>query len=326
MYKYLKKNKLFAILLLCFSFFFSFECQKKKTQLQQKTNSSLLDSLETIKLEFDTDFFTEQYDSKRFYHKAQAQIVFSSTKKRNYTAGVKLRGEFRADTANCPLPQLKIKLKTNQKELKNFDIVLPCKNDSSYLQYLAKEYLLYQMYEQFCSFGLKTKWINLQIINSKTNKIFYAQKAFVVESDANFCSRKLVKEIEMLPIETHTINPVVYSKMLLFQYLIGNNDWNLENMHNIKFVKNSNNELYPIPYDFDFAAIVHTPYTDFDSLTFYSENEFDIHEPINEFVLNQLVTLLPQMMERIENESFLTDSSKRAYQQFISRNLKRVRN
>jgi hypothetical protein len=53
----------------------------------------------------------------------------------------------------------------------------------------------------------------------------------------------------------------LFLKMAVFQFLIGNTDWSIQYLHNIKLIGNLNTtDLIPIPYDFDMSGIVNTFY------------------------------------------------------------------
>jgi hypothetical protein len=42
--------------------------------------------------------------------------------------------------------------------------------------------------------------------------------------------------------------------------MIGNTDWSLQLLHNIRVLKIPPGLYYPVPYDFDFSGIIKTPY------------------------------------------------------------------
>jgi hypothetical protein len=46
----------------------------------------------------------------------------------------------------------------------------------------------------------------------------------------------------------------------VFQYMIGNTDWSIEMLRNVKLLKKQEDKLIPVPYDFDFSAVVAAPY------------------------------------------------------------------
>jgi hypothetical protein len=56
-------------------------------------------------------------------------------------------------------------------------------------------------------------------------------------------------------------NPDAFLSMALFQYLVGNTDWSVQYLQNIKLIaRDSGTAPYPVPYDFDHAGIVGTSY------------------------------------------------------------------
>jgi hypothetical protein len=52
-----------------------------------------------------------------------------------------------------------------------------------------------------------------------------------------------------------------FTTMAMFQYLIGNTDWSVPYLHNIKLLyKDSSSIPIAVPYDFDHSGIVNAPY------------------------------------------------------------------
>jgi hypothetical protein len=65
-------------------------------------------------------------------------------------------------------------------------------------------------------------------------------------------------------IEAEQANPLDFMPqelglMYLFQYLIGNTDWSVDGLHNMK-VLGVGGRHYAIPYDFDMSGFVDAPY------------------------------------------------------------------
>jgi hypothetical protein len=48
--------------------------------------------------------------------------------------------------------------------------------------------------------------------------------------------------------------------MMLFEYMIGNTDFSIWALHNVRIVQDRARRLYPVPYDFDLSGFVHAPY------------------------------------------------------------------
>jgi hypothetical protein len=52
-----------------------------------------------------------------------------------------------------------------------------------------------------------------------------------------------------------------FHRMAVFEYFIGNTDWSVEYLQNVKLLaRDSNSVAYTVPYDFDHAGIVSAPY------------------------------------------------------------------
>jgi hypothetical protein len=70
----------------------------------------------------------------------------------------------------------------------------------------------------------------------------------------------LIEEKSPVYAETET-EEAITAKLYLFQYLLGNRDWDIAMKKNIKIVKTTEDEVIPVPYDFDFTGWVNAPYT-----------------------------------------------------------------
>src|SRR5207244_3375604 len=43
-------------------------------------------------------------------------------------------------------------------------------------------------------------------------------------------------------------------------YMIGNTDFSIWALHNVRIIQDRNRRLFPVPYDFDLSGLVHAPY------------------------------------------------------------------
>ena len=50
------------------------------------------------------------------------------------------------------------------------------------------------------------------------------------------------------------------TRMMLFEYMIGNTDFSIWALHNVRIVQDRARKLFPVPYDFDLSGFVHAPY------------------------------------------------------------------
>ncbi len=63
-----------------------------------------------------------------------------------------------------------------------------------------------------------------------------------------------------MPIQDLCYQPAL-DEFVVYQYLIGNTDRWISNLHNIKLVTKTGVRPVPVPYDFDYSGAINTPYS-----------------------------------------------------------------
>ncbi|MBI9056943.1 MAG: hypothetical protein JEZ01_04140 [Labilibaculum sp.] len=177
---------------------------------------------------------------------------------------VKTRGNFRKLRENCTTPPLllnfdsleilKSSLFQGQNKLK---LVTHCKDD----KYVLREYLVYKIYQLITPNSFQVRLVKTCFEDRKKGKKSKPKLGILLEDQNCMTQRnesKLVKRLNINPIKT---DRELFLQMAVFQFLIGNTDWSIQFLHNIKLISgNDNAALVPVPYDFDHAGIVYTPY------------------------------------------------------------------
>lgn len=179
-------------------------------------------------------------------------------------AKIRTRGNIRKEV--CYFPPVKLKMKKKALEKLGFDtlnqvkMVIQCQSNKQGLSYLLKENLIYQLHQPIGPISYQTKLIKLNLIDKKggTQELF----AFLIEEEKEFCARL---ESQIPPgksrITSRLIDRGAYLKMVFFQYMILNTDWQMANRHNLEFVQMKGQDKFmPIPYDFDYSGMVGTSY------------------------------------------------------------------
>ena len=198
-------------------------------------------------------------------------MVFKNRKghPKAWTVGVKVRGVYRR--YNCSeMPPLKLNFKKSELKaagLSKFDdykLVTHCIDDEKEAKALVlKEYLAYKFYNHITdeSFRVQLLQINYIDINSKKRWEHYG---FIIEDLALLRDRIGAEKVsDRMGITFDSVNVFQYQKMAYFQYLIGNTDWGISPLKNVKLVRKNGNFLV-IPYDFDYSGLVLPPYAKID--------------------------------------------------------------
>jgi len=276
------KNKLvfkFLNFLIFFTltFFFIF-CEKRNTVNISKTDFFENDSLIVFDLKFNLEEFEDYNEGKRYYHYATMSYVNSESQKIVCPLRIKLHGQFRVDTNYCNMPQLKLNFEKNgaQKELfgeiDKLFLVMACqKNVEEFQNFVIEEYLIYKMYNILTEYSFQVRLAKVNLINTANLEDTISSFAFFREHTDDFAKRLNGKMLETVPVNMSKINKPLLDKIVLFNYVIENQDWEAETMHNIKIICKNDSSLYPVAYDFDFAKMIYTPYSSFDSTYFSTE-------------------------------------------------------
>ena len=176
---------------------------------------------------------------------------------------MKTRGHFRKLKENCFYPPLQIHFFKSDtlaasvfSEQDKLKLVMPCKED----QYVIREWLVYKIYNLVTSKSFRARLVQVKLYDLKKRKTtapFYgilleSEKQMAKRNNAIAITRKLIPE---------QMEPNAFLKMAAFEYLIGNTDWGIQYLQNIKLVaKDSNAMPTAVPYDFDHAGLVDAPY------------------------------------------------------------------
>ena len=165
----------------------------------------------------------------------------------------------------CDFPPLRLTIPSAYVEEQNwfkprkYKLVTDCTEGRGNMQLLFREYLAYQLQAMHLDHYLKAQL--LPIIYVLGEEVL--QSHVIILEPAKEMARRL--DAELLDIEKEKIKHLhqeSYDKLVLFQYMIGNTDWNLTRAHNVEWIRLNNGSISPIPvaYDFDGCGLVNAPY------------------------------------------------------------------
>lgn len=198
------------------------------------------------------------------YKHAVATFTFNDGCQWTDSLEVKVRGVYRA--AKCDNPPLKIKyskklLKARGLKKRNeYKIVYPCKNNETYQNYIYKEYLIYKLYNELTDKSLRVHLIDfaLQDVTQKTETV--QTTGFIIEHREEIIKRLDAVKNDMRCLPAKMLSPDDYTLFQVFQFMIGNVDWLIENCKNAEVIQLQDKTVIPIPYDFDYTGMVNPEY------------------------------------------------------------------
>lgn len=233
------------------------------------SNPSLFDIMhyqEVVDITLETDLapLKDQRNDVE-YQKAKFSFKDEQGQQRNWDIRVRIRGNFRRKFCN-EFPPLKVDFDKDDlraEGLADFDdmkLVTFCLDDKYVAKkLLLKEYLAYKFFNQLSDISYRVQLVKITYIDSNTgNKS--KQWGFFIEDTAQLQDRLNLVDCESCynrPMES--FNQEQLETVSLFQYLIGNSDWDLVHIRNVKLFTKAG-KIIPVPYDFDFSGLVNAPY------------------------------------------------------------------
>ena len=217
--------------------------------------------------------YAQKKAKDRLWMQGSISYLANDASKQKLDISIRTRGIFRRE--NCKLPPLSLNFRTKQTKKTFFSgqdklkLVSPCSAKKNAQQNLIQEYLAYKALSQVTDYALDTRLIRISYIDSDNKRKPWTHYAFLIEHEND-----LAKRLDSVPIHV----PKISSKQLelnhtglleIFQLMIANTDYSTirgpegkDCCHNIELIAKagSNNNIIPVPYDFDASGLVNAIY------------------------------------------------------------------
>lgn len=187
--------------------------------------------------------------------------------------GVRVRGHSR--TYLCSFPPLRLRFEAGASDSTVFagqdtlKLVTHCRNDKAHYEDNAlDEYMAYHIFNLISDVGYRVRLLRIRYddTDGKLKHLDRPYYGFVIEPDDELAARVGGNITETPGVLYSRLNAIQTARVNVFQYLIANMDWSLVTAtgediccHNIDLME-IDDELFPIPYDFDLSGVVHAKY------------------------------------------------------------------
>lgn len=178
------------------------------------------------------------------------------------------RGNFRR--SHCMITPFKVNFKSADftkstvSEYDKLKVVTHCRNTPAYEQNLYVEFLIYIAYQQLTEYSFRVKLLDMKYFNKGKKKTKVSENpAFLIEDVDQVAERNFSVEVETKMLSFDYLDPKSMVMMDFFNFMIGNTDYSIPHLHNVKLLKiNDPNEPFPItvPYDFDYSGLINANY------------------------------------------------------------------
>lgn len=232
-----------------------------------QTNENLFNAEGVLQLKLYSNFKAVQKDraGNPSYHASMLSYKNNDSIEVSIPLKIKVRGNFRKDRFNCVFPPLLLSfpkhhidstgLFMNHDKLK---LVTHCQGD----QYVIHEWLVYKLYNLITDKSFRARLVKVDYIDSSSKQKTNTHYGILIEDENAMAQRNGCFLVKRKMVASQATSHDEYLAMTVFEYMIGNNDWSIPYLHNIRLISPDSIKVpfTTIPYDFDHAGIVDCPY------------------------------------------------------------------
>ena len=177
------------------------------------------------------------------------------------------RGHFRLRANVCDFPPIKLKFPKDglkgtpfagQKTLK---LGTHCRQrNDEYGEYPVREHAVYEVFNLITDASFKSRLARVTYVPAGEPADSFVRWGILIEDEDDVAKRNggRIDEARGARYDDVEHEPLVL--MSLFYYLVGNTDWSLASLHNIRLVAYPDGRYMAIPYDFDWSGVVFARY------------------------------------------------------------------
>ena len=199
----------------------------------------------------------------------EAQVIYQLWDTINISREIRIKPRGVLRLKICSQPPLRVNVKKTKNvfqlldDLDKLKLVVPCRGISAYQNYIYSEYLAYKLYNVITDNSFRVRMIRVNYYDTGGKVKAGNAYTFIIESHESLAERQQSIPISNEKISDKYIDQQNAANFYLFQYMIGNTDWSVHGLHNIKLLKTKDvtrpNPL-AVPYDFDYAGLVNASY------------------------------------------------------------------
>jgi hypothetical protein len=216
------------------------------------------------------DLFANKNTTRR--HAAKLTYTAADGQAHPLAATVEARGLTRRRV--CRFPPLKLRFDKAAVDGSEFDgqdelkLVTHCDTAPGYADYYVQELVAYRIYNLVTDASFRVRPLEVTYRQPDGGKPNGPRFGFLIEDLGDVAKRNDLKRDERATFLPDAYDPAAMSRLALFEYLLGNTDWDVMKgprkdacCHNTRALgREAGGGLVPVPYDFDSAGFVNAEY------------------------------------------------------------------
>jgi hypothetical protein len=180
---------------------------------------------------------------------------------------LRTRGHYRLANKNCSFVPLRLDFKKGEVKGTVFDgqdklkLVTHCNSNALYEEYMIREHLAYKVHNLITPRSYRSRMAKVTYVDSATGTPIETRNAIFMEHEDDVAKRMEGEIFEVRGALFDDVDQAQILEVAIFEAFVGNTDWSLAALHNIRLVRQPNMNVMPVAYDLDFSGLVGTRYS-----------------------------------------------------------------
>ena len=177
------------------------------------------------------------------------------------------RGHFRLRSDVCNFPPIRLIFPSEglkgtpfagQKALK---LGTHCQQrDKEFGEYPVREHGAYKVLNMLTDWSFRSRLARVNYVPNGDEKEAFTKYGLLIEDESDMAKRNGGRIYTVRGGTFSDVDPAQIAIVSVFAYFLGNTDWSLYSLHNIRLVASSDGRYVPVPYDFDWSGAVFARY------------------------------------------------------------------
>ncbi|MEO6238121.1 MAG: hypothetical protein ABIQ52_14080, partial [Vicinamibacterales bacterium] len=164
------------------------------------------------------------------------------------------RGHVRRMARTCDYVPLRIAFpkqgvgKTPFARQEALKLVVQCARGGDFEQYIYREYLAYRLGNVITRQSFRARLATVTYVDQASGQATGTRQAIFVEDESDVAKRMEGRIIEMPRLVFKDLDLDSLMPMMIFEYMIGNTDFSIYALHNVRLVQRPDRSVHPVPY------------------------------------------------------------------------------
>ena len=167
---------------------------------------------------------------------------------------------------NCDIPPLRLNFskdsikKTAFRHLDGVRLVMHCRNNDDYEQWVLEEFNLYRVQRLITPLTMQARLARVTYVDAEKRDTLAVRYGFLLENEATFGERMGGQVVDIKGATREDLDAEESARFGVWEYFIGNTDFSIGALHNVALLQ-KDTSYYPVAYDYDWSGAVNTRYS-----------------------------------------------------------------